>query len=192
MRIPAIVFAFVLANVALAQGVVESHMTMKMDQGVELMEQRRYEEADEVFKYVLKNMTKLPSEMAFYFGKNSYYLGKYKQSINWLNKYIQLKGTQGRYHEEASKFLRMSEESYREESMAKTQAMKDNIESSNDFDCGGLGKMLCPVCHGEGVVIKQGPFEPIYQTCPYSAGKAYLTCEEYNLFMRGELKPKTN
>ena len=25
-----------------------------------------------------------------------------------------------------------------------------------NYDCGGLEKMLCPVCHGSGVIIESG------------------------------------
>ena len=32
----------------------------------------------------------------------------------------------------------------------------------------------------------------VYKTCPFSDNKGFLTCDEYNLFLRGELKPKSN
>lgn len=177
------------ALVARAQPVIESQLTRKMDLGAELMEQGKYRQADKVFLYVLKNMTKLPSDMAFYFGKNSYHLDKNKQSINWLNKYIQLKGTKGRHYEQATRYLQLAEEAYLEKSRKKHGQMKKDL-SSGQYDCGGLEKMICPVCKGEGVTVTTGPFEYIYKTCPYSAGEAFLTCEEYNLFMQGMLKPK--
>lgn len=179
-------FAF---GMAFSQPVVEGQLTKKMDVGVELMEQGKYEQANEQFLYVLKHMTTLPSDMAFYFGKNSFHLNKYKQSINWLNKYIQLKGTKGRYYDESVRYLQLAEDAYMDIAREKAKAMKDNL-TSEEYDCGGLAKMICPVCKGEGVVVKQGPFDKIYQTCPYSAGEAYLTCEEYNRFMRGEMEPK--
>ena len=61
-----------------------------MEEGVNLMEGGKYEEADRIFKRVLRNMEVLPAEISYYFGKNSYFLNQYKQSINWLNKYIEL------------------------------------------------------------------------------------------------------
>ncbi len=182
------VFIFLMIAVN-AQPVFESQLTKKMDLGVELMEQGKYEQANETFVYVLNNMTSLPSDMAFYFGQNSFHIGKLKQSINWLNKYIQLKGTQGRHYEEATKFLQLAEDKYLEQSRKRNQELKNNI-MSGEYDCGGLEKMICPVCKGQGVVVTKGPFENIYKTCPYSAGEAYLTCEEYNLFMSGLLEPK--
>ena len=137
----------------------------------------------------LKNITAVPTDLAYYFGKNSYYLKKYKQSINWLNKYIQLKGTQGRFYEDAVETLNLAEDAYIDQARSTSQTMLEDM-ASGTFDCGGMDKILCPVCKGEGVVFKKGPFETLYQTCPYSEGKPYITCEEYNLFMRGELEPK--
>jgi len=161
-----------------------------MDKGAELMAIGEYDSAQVLFQSVLQNMPKLPSDMAYYFGRNSYHLGKYKQSINWLNKYIQLKGTKGRYYEPAIQYLQFSEDEYLRIERTRARQVSIDLESA-EYDCGGLEKMLCPVCHGSGVVIKAGLFEESYQTCPYSLGEGYLSCDEYNLFMRGKLEPKT-
>lgn len=190
MRSILLVVSLLLSVSLFSQNLAETALNKKMDDAVELMNLGNYEAANKEFLYVLNNMTVLPSNLAFYFGKNSYYLGKYKQSINWLNKYLQLKGTAGRFYEEAASLLEQSEDAYLEQIQNNEQQLKDEL-SSGDFDCGGLEKMICPVCRGEGVIIKKGAFDFLYQTCPYSAGEAYLTCEEYNAFMRGELKPKT-
>lgn len=174
---------------AYSQNPAEGRLFQKMDLGVDLMNQGKYALAEKEFLYVMNNMTALPSDLAFYFGKNSFYLEKYKQSINWLNKYLQLKGTQGRYYSEASGILQLAEEQYLELSRKNSEAMQSDL-SGGDYDCGGLDKMICPVCKGEGVMVKQGRFDRVYQTCPYSGGEPFLTCEEYNLFMRGQLDPK--
>jgi hypothetical protein len=55
-----------------------------MDRGENLMEAGRYEEANDAFMFVLDNKEVLPVDMAYLFGRNSFHLGKYKQSINWL------------------------------------------------------------------------------------------------------------
>ena len=180
-----ILFAFLLE----AQVVRESEILRRMDYGRDLMEAGEYERAQEEFLFVLANKEKLPSEMAYYFGRNSFHLSKFKQSINWLNKYIQLKGTKGRYYENAIRYLQLSEDEYLRIRRGQVKSLEDDLENSN-YDCGGLEKMLCPVCHGDGVIIIQGAFDQIYRTCPYSAGEGYLSCEEFNLFMRGELDPK--
>ena len=64
---------------------------MQLDSGIALLEQEQYELADQKLRFALSNMKSIPSDLTFYFGKNSYFLGKYKQSVDWLNKYLQLK-----------------------------------------------------------------------------------------------------
>lgn len=177
--------------VFLLQGQIvrESEILRRMDYGRDLMNAGEYEDAQVEFLFVLENKEKLPSDMAYYFGRNSYHLGKYKQSINWLNKYIQLKGTKGRFYETSIRYLQLAEDEYIKIRRGQVKRLEDDLESAN-YDCGGLEKMLCPVCHGSGVVISNGTFDQVYKTCPYSAGEGYLSCEEFNLFMRGELEPK--
>src|SRR6187549_1521228 len=61
----------------------------ELDSGVYLMDNNDYAAAEVKFKYVLQNIKSVPSDLTYYFGKTSFHLGKYKQSIDWLNKYIQ-------------------------------------------------------------------------------------------------------
>ncbi len=164
-------------------------LTRRMDKGVALMESGDYSNANKEFLYVMEHMESLPSNMAYYFGRNSFHLNKFKQSINWLNKYIQLKGTQGRFYDMAVKYLQLAEDEYAKISKSQTKEIQQELQG-DDYDCGGLKKMICPVCNGTGVLITQGPFDKIYKTCPFSVGEAYISCEEYNQFMRGELDPK--
>lgn len=177
-------------SVLFGQSILDGELSRRMDQGVSLMESGQYESAQKEFLYVMSKMESLPSEMAYYFGRNSFHLSKYKQGINWLNKYIQLKGTQGRYYDMAIKYLQLAEEEYIKISKEQTAEIQKELQG-DDYNCGGLQKMICPVCNGTGVIVKDGPFNRIYQTCPYSLGESYLSCEEYNQFMRGELEPKT-
>src|SRR5436190_2090280 len=81
----------------------------QMDSGIYLMEQEQYVAADEKLKYALANMKSIPSDLTFFFGKNSFQVGKYKQSVDWLSKYIQLKGTTGQYSSEATEWLKKAE-----------------------------------------------------------------------------------
>lgn len=185
-----IIAAFILFSVPLLGQVrSEGQISQEMDLGVDLMEKGEYLAADKAFKNVISEMETLPSDLAYYFGRNSFHLEKHKQSINWLNKYLQLKGTKGRFYDDAVKYLQLAEDEYVVISRRNQEELQSEL-SSGDYDCGGLEKMICPVCHGNGVIVKRGPFDLIYQTCPYSAGESYLTCEEYNLFMRGLMRPK--
>lgn len=176
------------ASFAMSQ-VLKTDLTRRIDVGREMMLGGSYDSADYQFSIVLQKLQPLPSEMAYYYGRNSYHLGKYKRAINWLNKYIQLKGARGIHYEETVQFLQLSEEAYLRERREDAIAVSEEL-ASIDFDCGGLEKMLCPVCSGSGVIIEPGKFDPIYKTCPYSLGEGFLSCEDYNLFMKGKLEPK--
>lgn len=162
----------------------------ELDSGVYYMDLGNYARADEKFQYVLDNVRSVPSDLTFFFGKNSFFLGKYKQSIDWLNKYIQLKGTNGQYSNEAVSWMRKAEAEFnKEKSVAVTQA-GEILSTSYDIDCGPSGKVTCPVCKGDHVIIKKGAFGPEYKTCGYCDEHGWLTCEEYNQLLRGQLKPK--
>jgi ssDNA-binding Zn-finger/Zn-ribbon topoisomerase 1 len=59
-----------------------------------------------------------------------------------------------------------------------------------EIDCGPSGKVSCPVCKGDHVIIKKGPFGDEYKTCPYCNQHGILSCEEYNKLLRGELEKR--
>lgn len=161
-----------------------------LDSGVYLMDVEKYVEADQKFQYVLDRLTSVPSDLTFFFGKNSYYLRKYKQSIDWLNKYVQLKGTNGQYSEEAVQWLKKAEAEFvKQKSLASANA-SEVLSVDYEIDCGATGKVTCPVCKGSHVVVKKGPFGLEYKTCGYCSEHGLLTCAEYNQLLRGQLTPK--
>ncbi len=165
-------------------------LSRELDSGVYYMDLGNYNKADEKFQYVLTNVKSVPSDLTFFFGKNSYHLQRYRQSIDWLNKYIQLKGTNGQYSQEAVQWLKKSEAEFVKEK-SKASASAESILSVNyDIDCGPSGKVTCPVCKGDHVIVKKGAFGPEYKTCVYCNEHGLLTCEEYNKLLRGELKPR--
>ncbi|MBX2954763.1 MAG: hypothetical protein KF846_01310 [Cyclobacteriaceae bacterium] len=163
-----------------------------MDQGIEEMNQGLYAQADEKFLYVLNNIKGVPSDLTFYFGKNSFYLSKFKQSADWLNKYIQLKGTTGQHYTEALDLLKKAEAEVLVERSKEVTKVKQVLSQSYDIDCGPTGKVICPVCKGTTVIIKKGAFGNEYKSCQYCDKHGQLTCDQYNQLVRGELKPRQN
>jgi len=163
-----------------------------MDQGIEEMNSGLYAEADEKFVLVLNNIKGVPSDLTFYFGKNSFYLNKFKQSADWLNKYIQLKGTTGQHSTEALELLKKAEAEVLVERSKEASKAKQVLSQSYDIDCGPSGKVICPVCKGTTVLIKKGAFGNEYKTCQFCDKHGLLNCEEYNQLLRGELKPRQN
>jgi len=162
----------------------------ELDSGVFYMDEGKNAIADQKFKYVLDNIKSVPSDLVFYFGKNSFFQEKYKQSIDWLSKYIQLKGTTGQYSKEAVEWLKKAEAEFLNEKAKDAKKAEQVLSTDYDVDCGPAGKVVCPVCKGEHVVIKRAALGGEYRTCPYCNEQGILTCAEYNQLVRGELKPK--
>ncbi len=158
-----------------------------MQEGVSMMDTGNYEGADAKFKIVLRNMEVLPSDICYYFGKNSYFLGQFKQSINWLNKYIELKGTAGEFFEDCKNFLSKAEKAYELNEQVNQEKVKEELSKPNEFDCDGKTYITCPLCLGEGVLIKPGKLGTIYETCPICKGEGKITCTDYKKYLRGEL-----
>jgi len=167
-------------------------VNMKLDSAVSLMDQGKYEDADIKFLEVLKSVRSVPSDLTFYFGKNSHHLGKYKQSVDWLNKYIQLKGTSGQFSQEAIVIKQKSEAELLKEKEKEAQQVSQIMTRDYDIDCGPTGKVTCPVCNGTTVIIKKNYISSTYKTCTYCNLKGVLSCEDYNKLLKGELKPSSN
>ena len=73
-----------------------------------LILEENYDLADSILKYKILNKKNMSSDLTFLFGKNSFFLEKYNQSINWLNKYLELEGNVGEFSDESIKFLELS------------------------------------------------------------------------------------
>lgn len=161
-----------------------------LDSGIRYMDEAQYALADKKFVYVLNSLKSIPSDLTFYFGKNSFYLEKYKQSVDWLNKYLQLKGPSGQFYAETLAILKKSEEGLLKERAKQAAKAEQVLSNSYDIDCGPSGKVICPVCKGTTVIIKKSYISDEYKTCQFCDKHGNLTCEEYNALIRGELKPK--
>ncbi|MEM6844212.1 MAG: hypothetical protein AAF944_04985 [Bacteroidota bacterium] len=164
-------------------------LMMKMDEGVVLMNQGDYYRADSYFQEVLTNIDVIPAELCFYFGKNSYHLKKYKQSIDWLNKYIEIKGTTGQFFDQAKEYLALSETDFLAQQRNSTpRPIQPAKAQPQQIDCNTTPFVLCPVCKGSGVIIEQGTLgSAIYRTCPYSDGSGRMSCEDYQKYLKGDL-----
>lgn len=168
----------------------KSELLRQLDSAVFLMDNGEYTRAEEKFTLVLNNIKSVPSDLTFYFGKNSFYLKKYKQSSDWLNKYIQLKGPTGQFYSEATALLSKADEGVLKDRAQEIKRAEEVLSRNYDIDCGPSGKVSCPVCKGDHVIIKKGAFGDEYKTCPYCNEHGMLTCDEYNKLLRGELAKK--
>ncbi len=164
-------------------------LSAQLDTALYMSEQGEYVKADEKFRFLLKAHKIIPSDLVFFFGRNSYHLGNFSQSIDWLNKYIQLKGTVGQYSEQAINWLKKAEVEILKQKQTQSQQAAQVLSRDFDIDCGPTGKVTCPVCNGSTVIIKKGYIENTYRTCPYCNHRGILECHQYNQLLRGELQP---
>lgn len=162
-----------------------------IDTAVVFMEEENYAEADQYFMSALEKIDLLPADFCFYFGKNSLLLGKFSQSIDWLNKYLELKGSRGQFSREVLSLLDAAEEGYRNSSSSGEKAdINSKFFYLNTIACNDSQAIMCPICKGQDVIITRDRLgEKLYKQCPYS-NNGVLTCQEYNLLIQGLLKPK--
>ena len=171
----------------LGQAEDSANFAVVMREGVVMMDTGNYRGADEKFKIVLRNENVLPSDICYFFGKNSYFLSEFKQSINWLSKYIELKGTTGQYFQDCNDYLTRAEKAYTIQQDSNNVKVREELSKPTDFNCNGKTYIKCPICQGEGVLIKPGKLGSIYQTCPFCRGDGKVLCEDYKKYLRGEL-----
>jgi hypothetical protein len=163
---------------------IKSHL----DSAIMLTDAGEYEKADAKYQYVLKNLKSIPSELAYHFGRNSYLVGKYGQSIDWLNKYIQLKGVSGTHYDDAVQWLDKANAARLKEREEQTANATIILSRNYDIDCGPTGKVTCPVCNGSTVVIRRTYLGDTYKPCTTCKQNGYLNCADFNKLLRGELK----
>ena len=162
-----------------------------IDSAVHYMDLEQYSKADEYFMAALDKIDVLSADFCFYFGKNSYYMNKHTQSIDWLNKYLELKGSRGQFSKETLNLLELAEEAFRNNRGTTSSAdVNSKFFYLNTIKCDSVDLITCPVCKGDDVITTKNRFgETLYKTCPYSHN-GVLTCVEFNLLIQGNLKPK--
>jgi hypothetical protein len=169
----------------------QRNIERQIDSVAQLIDKQQYAAADAKIVSILKTVRSVPSDLTFFFGKNSFYLAKYKQSVDWLNKYIQLKGTSGQFSEEAIDLKTKAEVQLLKEKQTEAKQAADLLSKDFEIDCGPTGKVACPVCNGTTVIIKKTYLGETYKTCGYCNHTGALSCEDYNKLLKGQLKATT-
>lgn len=162
-----------------------------IDSAVYFLDLNQYVKADDYFMNALEKIDVLSADFCFHFGKNSYYMNKYAQSIDWLNKYLELKGSQGQYSKEAIQLLEAAETAFRESRSSNEKAdVNSKFFYLNTAQCDEGEYVTCPVCRGDDVITTRDRLgEILYRTCPYSTN-GVLSCVDFNLLIQGNLKKK--
>ena len=165
----------------------QNELQQALDSAIQDISLGRHQQADKTLTRLLRSVKTVPSDLAYWFGENSYHLGKHRQSIDWLTKYIQLKGTSGSRSSDAVTYLKKAEEALMGQVRQQRQDAAEILAKDFDIDCGPSGKVVCPVCSGRTVIVKKDYLSEKFSTCPYCDKHGYLTCEQYNQLLRGQL-----
>ncbi|HVD99733.1 MAG TPA: hypothetical protein VNB90_16100 [Cytophagaceae bacterium] len=153
------------------------------------VEEKKYNEANDVFKKIFALKTPVPDELAYYYGVTLLNLKKYSQSKHALNKYLELQGTQAPLSAKALEALEevdCKETGYHDEYIECDLCYGDSTLDVNCRQCKGKGIEICPVCKGSGVATSSTSFGSSYHTCQRCAGEKIVKCTS----CKGKLKEK--
>lgn len=164
---------------------VDSLVLEKVKKGVYYMDNEQYEKAGQTFAELMKPGIVLPDEICYYMGNSLYHTGRTKNSLRFLWKYLELTDTIGLYYHETIALLEAMNE-------ANPYDNSDDIEdetfiSVQDDPCQGKSHVVCPICTGTGVIIKQSKFGTVYKTCSYSDEHGLMDCERYLKYLDGDM-----
>lgn len=184
-----------------SQGPEESPETY-LAQIERLMEDSTYYEANRRFLKMANRYSVLPDNFCFLFGKNLLYTGYRQKAFGFLKKYLALQGNDGKYSLEAKLILQLADVAdYMTDAEIAMEIKKLHepveINKENKIPtphkdtkvdhCNGKPNVICPICKGSGVLIKDAGFGKTYEECPYSDDHGMMKCEHYEEYLKGKL-----
>jgi len=145
------------------------------------VEKEEYHDANKTFLSLLDPQKLMPDELAFFFGKSLYHSGGYnKLSIDFLNKYLGLRGDSSKYYHETIAMLRTmgvfsNKEKSKKEPKTTAQKKLDNCTESSHT--------ICPICNGKNVLTSQASFGPSFRECSYCDERGLMPCQNYSKYV---------
>ncbi len=182
-----IIFISFLPVCVNAQYSADSTLNAQISDAVSLMDSGDYLKADGAFRKLLNSKKKLPDDVAFFYGKTLYQLSNFGKSQNFLKKYIELKGKEGTYYDEANKLLNRLNPDFCNKcegtgfKVVKIDCEKCSGVGHTEVDCpfcSGKGINKCRTCGGDGVLKQTGKMgQMTFQNCPPCGGNGHTTCD---------------
>ncbi len=171
---------------------LDSTVVVAYKDGKQLVDSAEYEAANLAFTNLLATGHVMPDGLTFHFGKSLYHTEHPVPARKFLRAYLLLTDSSGPDSPEAIRLLDSLDTKYHDLFHPPGQPEEEVHTEHDPLDepCNGKPKVLCPVCGGDGVVIRRGAVGEIYQTCPYGNPDGTMDCNDYKLFLKGELKPK--
>ena len=162
----------------------------KMKLAISYMSDSNYNAANNAFRNILKTEKVLPKNFSYYFSETLYHLGQYKNSHNFLEKYLAITRKSGDFYKEAEHLgLLLSEQFEKIDKCALCNTkgyqfatcslcLGDKITIVNCHKCKALGIISCQKCKGEGVFIGTNSMgEKVYQSCDRCGSSGIHTCD---------------
>lgn len=153
------------------------------------MKAEKYAEANKTFRKALATRKILPTDLSYLFAETLYIIHQYQNSLNFVDKYIDLAGQGGNYYDKAielkqllnNEFDKIKEcnycnlSGYRYIKCNNCLGIGETTETC--YNCKGSGATICPKCMGEGVYITFNSFSgKQYHACDICDGKGYSSC----------------
>ena len=172
-----------------AQNNPDQQVDEQLEVAIGQMNDGNYEDANLTFRRILKLQAVLPDELSYLFAETLYMVHQYHNSRSFLDKYIRLAGTNGRYYPQAMDLKHFLDDEYELILVCKICDNRgyrltpcDLCHSSGEinnvcFYCQGVGVNRCEVCKGNGVTTSLNAFSEIqYHTCPNCQGTGQTPC----------------
>jgi len=155
---------------------------------------KEYESANNIFLEIFSTKVLLPDDVSFYFGKSLYHVGSYnKIAIDFLKKYLQLKGDSAEFKVESEKMLENMGVIIRVKKLNKNKedtVLKEVKKSSETCQVGEF--VLCPICEGTNLISKQAAFGSSFQECEYCNESGNMPCENNEKYLEEGILLKYN
>lgn len=153
------------------------------------MKAENYEAANKTFRKALATRKILPTDLSYLFAETLYIIHQYQNSLNFVDKYIDLAGQGGNYYQKAVELKELLHTEFNKIKDCQFCNLSgyryiecDNCHgvgqtSETCYNCKGSGATVCPKCMGEGVYITFNSFSgKQYHACDICEGKGYSTC----------------
>ena len=180
----------VSSNHLLAQNNTAKQVDELLEVAINQMNDGEYSEANLTFRRILKMDTVLPDELSYLFAETLYMVHQYHNSRSFLDRYLRLAGSTGRYYPQAIDLKHYLDDEYelilvckkcdsRGYKLIPCDVCHGHGKTANKcFYCKGVGINLCEVCKGNGVITTLNAFsEPQYHTCTNCEGKGQTSCK---------------
>lgn len=152
-------------------------------QAIGAIEQKKFVEAESIFKKIGKLDLVFPDELAYFYGYTVFNLGKYMQAKEAFEKYITLRTDTGRYSNYALQYIHTADCNLKGYFYASSVCDECKGSGKTEIDCRVCktkGREVCNQCFGRGALRKIDNFGERYESCKKCEGSGHYRCTKCN------------